>query len=230
MAFYGLQRLTLLDFPGKVACSVFTAGCNMRCPYCHNASLVLPERFPAEIPAEEIFAYLAKRKGVLDGVCITGGEPLLHSDIAEFSAKVKGMGLSVKLDTNGSRPKELSALLNAGLVDYVAMDIKNSPENYAKTAGLPKLDLSPFRESVSMLMQGKVPYEFRTTVVKELHTLEDMEAIGQWIKGAQLYSLQSFLDSGDLLCSAFNAHSEQTMHMMAQTIQPYVQTVKIKGI
>ena len=165
MDIQGLQKMTLLDYPGRVACTVFLGGCDLRCPFCHNGGLVLGP-MPAELDSEELLAFLRKRRGLLDGVCVTGGEPLLRPDLPELLSQIKELGYPVKLDTNGGRPAQLRALAEAGLVDYVAMDVKNSPGRYGETAGVPGLDLAPFRESVSFLLQGTVDYEFRTTVVR----------------------------------------------------------------
>ena len=177
MKIHGLQKMTLLDFPGRVACTVFFGGCDMRCPYCHNAEL-LDGTAPAVMDDTELLAFLKKRQGLLDGVCFTGGEPLLQKDLPEFAAKVRDLGYPVKLDTNGNHPDRLEKMIREGLVQYVAMDIKNSPERYAETAGLRQMDLAPIRESVSLLMEGKTDYEFRTTVVAELHDDESFEQIG----------------------------------------------------
>ncbi len=198
MQINGFQKLTLLDFPEKTACIVFTAGCNFRCPFCHNASLVTHIDNSYNVSEEEIFAYLEKRSGILDGVCISGGEPLLQPDIEQFIRKVKALGYSVKLDTNGSNPEKLIALVESGLIDYVAMDIKNSKEKYSLTAGA-EVDISNIEKSVDFLLLGKVDYEFRTTVTDGLHTVEDIAEIGRWIKGAKKYFLQNFTDSGDII-------------------------------
>ena len=197
MKINGFQKMTVLDFPGKVACIVFTGGCNMRCPFCHNADLALNQGTD-EFSEEEILAYLKKRQGLLDGVCITGGEPLLQPDIKEFIQKVRALGYAVKLDTNGAFPERLKGLVNEGLLDYVAMDIKNQKEKYALTAGV-NIDISKIEESVAFLMEGKVDYEFRTTVVSEFHEKEDILKISEWIKGAKRYFLQNFVDSGNLI-------------------------------
>lgn len=194
----GLQKLTLLDFPGKLACTVFLPGCNLRCPYCHNGSLVL-QPDAQELPQADFFAFLHSRKGHLEGVCVSGGEPMIQHDLLPFLTRIKDMGFFLKLDTNGCDPVGLEQVVNLGLLDYVAMDIKNSPHKYAKTAGLPALDLSPYLQSASLLLQGRVPYEFRTTVMPQLHTPEDMLEIGHWLAGAQRYYLQNFADSGDLV-------------------------------
>ena len=189
MLISGLQKLTLLDFPGKVACTVFTGGCNFRCPFCHNASLVLPERMAHDSSEEMVFNFLKKRQGILDGVAITGGEPLIHKDIDVFMGKIKDMGYKIKLDHNGSFPDRLMALVKAGLVDRVAMDIKNSPELYEKTAGV-KLNMKDIERSKDFLLEGNVDYEFRTTAVKGLHTPESIKEAAKWIVGAKEYYLQ----------------------------------------
>jgi pyruvate formate lyase activating enzyme len=195
----GFQKLTLLDFPGKVACILFTPGCNFKCPFCHNGGLVThvePQTFLSE---EEVLSYLQKRVGLLDGIVVTGGEPLLQQGIESFLAKVKAMGYAVKLDTNGTFPHKLKSLVESGLVDYVAMDIKNSPDKYPLTAGCDTVDMSAIEESVRYLLSDVVDYEFRTTVTAQLHTPQDIVAIAQWIQGAKRYFLQNFKDSGDLV-------------------------------
>ena len=224
----GFQKMTMLDFPGKVACTVFTHACNLRCPFCHNAALVVGEYTP--VSEEEILAYLAKRRGILDGVCITGGEPLLQKDIRAFIERVRALGLAVKLDTNGTYPDKLRELIDAGLLDYVAMDVKNSPARYAETVGLPTLDLAPIEESVRILKENRVPYEFRTTVVRELHTAEDMKEIGAWLAGADRYFLQQFTDSGALLGEGYTAHDPDTLKTFADIVSPYIPTVATRGI
>ena len=191
MLISGLQKLTLLDYPGRVACTVFTGGCNFRCPFCHNAPLVLPERLARDSSEEAVLAFLSKRRGVLDGVAVTGGEPLLHRDIGAFLEKVKALGFSVKLDTNGSFPDRLRALVSAGLVDRGAMDVKNSPALYEKTAGA-AVDMAAIARSRDFLLSGAVDYEFRTTVVKGLHTKESLMDAARWIRGAKEYYLQQF--------------------------------------
>jgi pyruvate formate lyase activating enzyme len=173
----GLQKLTLLDFPGVVAATVFLGGCNLRCPFCHNASLVIPEKYGETIPDEEFFEFLESRKGRLQGVCVSGGEPTLYPKISDFLGRIKEMGYLVKLDTNGTRPEVLSELIEKGLVDYVAMDIKNSPLRYGETVGISDFDPTPIAESAAILMSGKVDFEFRTTVSRELHNEEDIENI-----------------------------------------------------
>ena len=190
MQIYGLQKLTLLDFPQKTACTIFTGGCNFRCPFCHNGDLVLGD-LPEHINDDELFSFLKKRSGVLDGVCITGGEPLLNPDIDSFIKKIRDLGYLVKLDTNGSNPEYLKKLVEQGLVDYVAMDIKNSKEAYPKTVGIDTFDVSPVCESVEFLKKSKTDYEFRTTIVREFHTEDDIMKIGEWLKDSKKYFLQN---------------------------------------
>lgn len=210
MIIKGLQKTTLLDFPGKVACTVFTAGCNFRCPFCHNASLVVRPGDVDEISEEEFFSYISRRKGILDGVAITGGEPLMAVGIEDFIRRIKSMGFLVKLDTNGAYPDRLEALLDEGLVDYVAMDIKNSREKYAETIGL-KAFPSGIDRSIEIIMNKAPDYEFRTTVVRELHETQDIVDITKWIQGAKRYFLQSYVDSGDILCEGFSAYDANEM-------------------
>lgn len=230
MLISGMQKLTLLDFPEKTAATLFTLGCNLRCPFCHNALLVTDIRDADIIPENEVLSYLKKRAGILDGVCITGGEPCLQADLADFIKKVKALGLSVKLDTNGTRPDVLRALINDGLLDYVAMDIKNSREKYAETAGILDFDLSTVEESVSLLLEGHVDYEFRTTVVRELHTVEDIGKIAEWISGAPRYFLQNFVDSGNIIGESLSAHDAKTLDSMRVCAEKFVDFVSTRGI
>ena len=195
----GLQKLTLLDFPGTVACTVFTVGCNLRCPFCHNPALVFNPPESERISEDELFAFLNKRKGILDGVAITGGEPLLHSDIGEFIAKIKALGYKVKLDTNGTFPDRLEKILAEGNVDYVAMDLKNTFDRYAETVGIRDFDVELIKRSISLIRNSGVDHEFRTTVVSPLHDAGDFGLIAKQIEGADKYFLQNFVDSGDLL-------------------------------
>lgn len=225
----GLQTLTLLDYPGKVACTVFTSGCNMRCPFCHNASLVCGE-VPPFMEKEEFFAFLKKRAGVMDGVCVTGGEPLLQEGLIPFLLEVKEHGFTTKLDTNGLLHDRLRAVVEAGAVDYVAMDIKNSKTHYAETAGVPGLDLAPIEKSVQFLMEGKVDYEFRTTVVKELHNKADFDEIGQWLKGAKRYFLQSFKDSGDILSPGLSAMEKADLLEIRDRLRAVIPVVELRGV
>jgi pyruvate formate lyase activating enzyme len=230
MKIQGLQKLTLLDFPEHVACTVFTVGCNFRCPFCHNASLVVDIPKETEISEEAFFQFLEKRKGVLDGVCVSGGEPLLQPEIEHFIQKIKDMGFAVKLDTNGSFPEKLQFLVEEKLIDYVAMDIKNSPELYPITAGVETLDIVSVEKSVAYLKSNKIPYEFRTTVVKNYHTKEAFEEIGKWIRGAEKYFLQNFVDSGDLINGKTRGCSEEEMKEFLLTVQKHIPQAKLRGI
>ncbi|MCH3915466.1 MAG: anaerobic ribonucleoside-triphosphate reductase activating protein [Acidaminococcaceae bacterium] len=230
MKLLGLQKLTLLDFPGRMACTVFTGGCNFRCPFCHNASLVVNPNEQDVLPVEEFFAFLEGRKGLLDGVCVSGGEPLIQPDIEEFISRIKKMGFLVKLDTNGSYPETLKSLVDQKLVDYVAMDIKNSKENYFKTSGTDKIDLARMEQSAALLMEGTVPYEFRTTVVKELHSEEDFVKIGQWLSPDSPYFLQGFVDSGDIIGSGFSGYKKAEMEKFAKILRKTLKKVEIRGM
>ena len=189
MKIHGLQKMTLLDYPGKVACTVFFGGCDMRCPFCHNAEL-LDGTAPPVMDEKELLSFLEKRKGLLDGVAITGGEPMLQKDLPSLAARIRELGYPVKVDTNGNHPELLREMIDRGLAQYVAMDIKNAPERYAETVGIPGFDLSPVMESVSLLLEGRTDYEFRTTAVAELHDDGSFEQIGKWIRGARRYFLQ----------------------------------------
>ncbi len=230
MKIMGLQKMTLLDYPGLVACTVFLGGCNLRCPFCHNASLVLPERkTEALMSQEELLQFLQGRKGKLDGVCVTGGEPTLYGDLPLLLRQIRQLGFRVKLDTNGSRPQVLRKLMEEGLLDYVAMDIKNSPARYAETCGGADI-LDAVRESASLLMNGNVEYEFRTTAVCPLHRPEDLEQIGRWLKGASKYFIQGFVDSGDLIGSGLRALERQEMEALLHAVLPYIPQATLRGI
>ena len=226
----GLQKLAMVDYPGKLAATVFTGGCNLRCPFCHNALLVTRLDETPELMEEAVLSFLSSRKKLLDGVVLSGGEPLLQPDAADFLRKVHQMGFSVKLDTNGFFPDRLSAILEEGLVDYVAMDIKNSPEKYPLTCGVPHLDIAPVQESIRLLRQGGVDFEFRTTLVRELHTREDLLAIGHWLEGSPRYFLQAFVDSGNLVGSGYSAFTPQEMRDFLPVLRPFFQEVSLRGV
>ena len=225
----GFQKTTLLDYPGHTAALVFTGGCNFRCPYCHNGDLVLHPGALPPVSEEEIFAHLKKRRNVLNGVSVTGGEPTLQADLPAFFAKIKDLGYEIKLDTNGTSPGMLRKLLKEKLVDYVAMDIKNSPEKYARTAGVGALDLAPIRRSVEMLMNGDVDYEFRTTVVDELHEDADFEAIGAWIAGAKRFFMQPFTDRDTVPFGGLHAPSREKMQGWLEIMRRYVPESRLRG-
>lgn len=230
MKIHGFQSLTLLDYPGKVACTVFLGGCNFRCPFCQNTGLVLAPEREAVVPMEEVMGVLRKRRGMLDGVCITGGEPTLIPDLREFILRVRELGYLVKLDTNGYRPEVLENLLAEGLLDYVAMDIKSSPENYARVAGLPGLDLQRIRRSVELLMEAGVDYEFRTTVAQGLHTREDIEAIGRWLQGCRRYFLQNYRESEQVMMPVFAGFSREQLENFRRLLLEYIPQVGIRGV
>lgn len=273
MRIAGLQKLTLLDYPGKTAATVFTPGCNFRCPYCHNADLVAegaangPAGCDGQKPGiapEDVLAFLDKRRGLLDGVCITGGEPLLQPGLGDFCASIKERGFAVKLDTNGSFPERLRALVEAGLVDYVAMDVKNAPERYAETVGArtdsakescdasnaddavphasaPRegsgaarrsLDCSRVRASIDFLLSEPVPFEFRTTVVRELHTADDLLHLAQWIEGAPAWFLQNFVESENVLAGAgrFHPWDADELRALLPALRAVVPSASLRGV
>ena len=229
MQICSLIKLSLNDYPGKMACTLFTGGCNLRCPFCHNGPLVLSNPAP-EVTEEEFFAFLKKRSGILDGVCISGGEPLLQPDIEAFIRKVKDLGYAVKLDTNGTLPDKLIALCEKGLVDYVAMDIKNSKEKYGLTVGIENFDTANVEKSVAYLLSGKVDYEFRTTVVAEFHTPQDIVDIGKWISGAKRCFLAMFRDGETVIQSGLHAPAEADLQAFSEAIAPFVEEVHLRGI
>ena len=230
MRIAGLQKLTLLDYPEHTACTVFTAGCNLRCPFCHNALLVTElDRCTESHTVEEILSFLKGRRGLLDGVVLTGGEPLLQAGAEDFLRTVKELGFDVKLDTNGTFPERLAAILEAGIVDYVAMDIKNCLPKYPMTVGLDTFDTRPVQESVQLLMTSGVDYEFRTTVMQPYHTAADIEAIGHWLEGAKRYFLQTFVDSGNLIGAGMTPFTPDEMQGLAALARPFFGTVEVRG-
>ena len=230
MEIQGFQKMTLLDFPGKVAATVFLGGCNLRCPFCHNASLVTHIDPSAACGEDAVLSYLTKRRGIIDGICVTGGEPLLRTDIAPFLEKVKSLGLLVKLDTNGTFPDRLRALVEAGLVDYVAVDVKNAKERYAATVGLEGFDVAPIERTLQFLREGAASYELRTTVVREFHDADAIRSLAEWIEGAPRYYLQTFADSGDLIASEpLHPVPRAEMEEMAKIARSYIPEVKIRG-
>ena len=229
MKIKGLQKTTLLDFPEKLACTVFTGGCNFRCPFCHNASLVLRAGEAQEISEADFFNYLNKRKEMLDGVCITGGEPTLCPDLEDFIKKIKELGLLVKLDTNGTFPEKIESLLDKGLVDYIAMDIKNSKSKYAVTAGISDFP-DAVEKSINIIINKAPDYEFRTTVVRELHTPQDIAEIAKWIRNSKKYFLQAYVDSGDTIESGFSAYSASEMLEILEIAKKELPVTVLRGI
>lgn len=235
MLILGLNKTTLLDYPGHVAATLFTGGCNFRCPYCHNSDIVLKNESIVPLTPEEVLAFLKKRQNVLTGVCITGGEPTLHTDLPYFIGQIRALGYLVKLDTNGTNPQMLQNLIETGLVNCCAMDIKNAPEKYGMTAGFDgnpaRFDLSAVDESIKILMrQNRISYEFRTTVVKELHNESDMLAISQWIAGAETYFLQSYADSAGVLCEGYHAHPEETLQKYVSICRRLIPNTVLRGV
>ncbi len=229
MKIHGLQKMTLLDYPGKVACTVFFGGCDMRCPYCHNAEL-LDGTAPSVMSDEELLDFLKKRRGLLDGVAITGGEPLLQKDLPELAARIRELGYPIKLDTNGNHPDRLERMIRDGLAQYVAMDIKNSPERYAKTIGLAQFDIGPVKESAALLLEGRTDYEFRTTTVAEFHDDSSFEKIGPWIQGAKRYFLQKFTDRDTVPFGGLHAPEDEQMRRWADIVRPWVPAVELRGV
>ncbi|MGI6006994.1 MAG: anaerobic ribonucleoside-triphosphate reductase activating protein [Ruminococcus sp.] len=230
MRIHGFQKLTLLDYPEKVACTLFTGGCNFRCPFCQNAGLVLsPDKEPV-IEQEEIFSVLKKRQGILDGVCVTGGEPTLNDDLGAFLGEIKKLDYNVKLDTNGYRPEVLKELYQEGLIDYVAMDIKNCPDKYAETAGLKTVDLEKIRESVDFLINSSLEYEFRTTVCRELHQKADLSAIGKWLKGSRRYYLQAYRSSANVIRPVFSCYTKEQMYQFRNMLRKDIPDTNVRGM
>jgi len=231
----GLQKMTLLDYPGRVACTVFLQGCNFRCPFCHNSDL-LPVKGEVLMTDAELLAFLKKRQGMLDGVCITGGEPTLQKELPNLLKDIKGLGYGVKLDTNGANPGLLKHVVESGYVDYVAMDIKNSPERYGETAGVSAHLLQPVSESIQFLTEGHVDYEFRTTVVEELHNAESVQSMGAWMhdlaggKKVKRWFLQSFVDRESVLFSNLNPPKVEDLRQYAEILTQYAWEVGLRGV
>lgn len=229
MKLCGLMKTTLLDFPGHVAATVFTGSCQFRCPFCQNSEL-LPDSAPANYSEEEILSFLKKRSSILEGVAITGGEPTLQPDLESFIRKVRALGLLVKLDTNGYRPDVLKQLCSQNLIDYVAMDIKSSPSHYANATGIPNLKLEPIYESIAFLQKHTIPFEFRTTLVRELHTTEDIKEIGRWISGSSPYFLQNYKDSEQVLTAGLHGFSTEELLEFVQILKPDVPNTTLRGV
>ena len=228
MKISGLQKLTLLDYPGKMACTVFTYGCNFRCGFCHNALLVTEEN-SSNISEDEFFAFLKKRQGILEGVCISGGEPTLQPDLKEFIIKVRSLGYAIKLDTNGTNPRLLKSLIEENLLDYVAMDIKHSIDKYREICGC-EVDTDAIRESISIIIESGIDHEFRTTTVKEYHSAEDFDAMADLFKGDSKYFLQHFEDSGNLIGDNLSPLSGEEMAAYAEAIRNKVPNVALRGV
>ena len=229
MKIHGLEKMSLVDYDGKVSATVFTGNCNFKCGFCHNSALVLSTENLPEIPEIEILDYLKKRKGLLDGVCVTGGEPTLCTDLPNFIEKIKNLGYSVKLDTNGTNPEMVKSLRQNGLVDYFAMGIKNDRENYAKIIGFNKFDTSKIEKTVEYFLSSNAPYEFRTTLVNEFHKKENIINIGKWIKGADKYFLQKFKNSENCIQSHLSAVDDKTAINFKELLTEYIPNTFLRG-
>lgn len=229
MEFSGWEKLSLLDFDDHISTTLFTSGCNMRCPFCHNSSLVLTPNENPQIPWEEIMAFLEKRKNVIDAVVVTGGEPTLMGDLIPKLSDIKSLGYKVKLDTNGTRPEVLRLAVEQGLVDYVAMDIKNCKEKYQATSGMKNLRISDINESIRYLIKGNIPYEFRTTTIEEFHTENDFELIGQWVEGAERFFIQRYVDRDGCIEHGFHEVKKEKALILKAILSKYVKQVKLRG-
>lgn len=229
MQIHGLQKMTLLDFPGKVACTVFLGGCDFRCPFCHNWDILDPST-PVIMEEDEFYKFLDKREGLLDGVAITGGEPLLRTGMVDFIKGIRSRGFLVKLDTNGNHPDLLKELVSEGLLDYVAVDVKNNKERYGETVGIPMLDISKIEETISFLLEGNVPYEFRTTVLRQFHDADSFKGIAEWIEGAEHYFIQSFVDRETVPFSGLEAYSPEELEEFKKLVEPHVKHIDIRGV
>lgn len=230
MEIHGFQKTTLLDYPGHVAATIFFGGCNFRCPYCHNGDLVLTSSALPVISKEEVLKHLRKRQGILDGVCITGGEPTLQPDLEELITEIRSLGYDIKLDTNGSKPDVLKSLCEKKLIDYVAMDIKHTREKYNTVCRWDAFSIENISESVSFLLQGNVPYEFRTTVARELHSKKDILSIGDWLAGADAYYLQAYRESEQVIDPVFSSYSYEELTEFQTLLKTKISTVEIRGI
>jgi len=229
MEFAGIQKISLVDYDKKISCTLFTAGCNFRCPFCHNSDLVIYAKNVEYIPFSEILDYLNKRKGLLDAVVITGGEPTLMPDLKDKLYQIKALGYKIKLDTNGSNPEILKDLVYSKLVDYVAMDIKNSVEGYSKTTGIIDFNFTPIMESIKFLLSGEVDYEFRTTLVKEFHSDEDIRLIGKLIQGAKRYYLQRFINNNNCIDNSLSEIDTNTALRYKSILLPFINKVELRG-
>lgn len=231
-----MQKLTLLDYPGKTAVTVFTPGCNFRCPFCHNADLVTSvdasPAGPSAISPGDVFAFLDRRRGLIDGVCVTGGEPCMQPGLTDFCSHVHSQGFEVKLDTNGSFPERLRDLAEAGLVDYVSMDVKNTLGRYAETIGVLEFDPTPVEQSIAYLLEGHVPFEFRTTVVRELHTADDLRGIARWIADAPAWFLQSYLDADSVIAGSgtYHAWDPADLHDLLPELRAVMPGANLRGV
>ena len=229
MKIHGYNQLTLLDYPGRVACTIFTGNCNFRCPYCHNSELVLDPSSQPVISEDEIFAFLKKRQGILDGVCVTGGEPTVQPDLLDFLKKVKEFGYPIKLDSNGYKPEVLKEAISLKLVDCIAMDINSGPTNYHVAAGLMSAFTDKISESINLIMNSGIDYEFRTTVVKGIHTDFDFEEIGKWITGANKYFIQNYRDNENVMVKGYESFTDEELEHILDIVKKYIPNAAIRG-
>lgn len=229
MILCGYEKFSMVDFDGAIACTVFTGGCNFRCPFCHNAALVVGNVKAQQIDESEVFDYLSKRKGLVDAVCVTGGEPTLQPDLCDFLAKVRDMGYATKLDTNGLRPDSLKEVLDKKLVDYVAMDVKNSPEKYAHTVGVYNVDMGKILQSMQMLKDSGIDFEFRTTVIKEFHTADDMQKIAYLVSGAPRYFIQKYNDNDGCIAHGYTPVDKADAEKYIEYFKGKVGKVELRG-
>ena len=230
MKIHGFNKLTLLDYPEHTGAVLFLGHCNFRCPFCQNSALVLnPDQEPV-LCVDDIFSFLQKRRGILEGGCISGGEPTLSPDLGDLVSKIKSMGYLVKLDTNGSRPDVIKTLVESHLIDYVAMDIKSSKERYPVVSGCASVPMEAVEESIDFLLRCAIPYEFRTTIVKELHREEDFFSISDWISGCNQYFLQSYKDSDGVLVSGFHSCTSEELHRYLSIVRKKIPHAQLRGI
>lgn len=229
MQICGYEKFSMVDYDEKIACTVFTNGCNLRCPFCQNGPLVVDSSLNEPIDEQEVFDYLIKRKGLVDAVCVSGGEPTLQPDLVEFIKKVKELGYLVKLDTNGMRPEVIKDLLDKGLLDYIAMDIKNDPERYPETVGIKNINFDKIKESINLIMNSGIDYEFRTTMMSELHGEKEIEGIGELIKGAKKYYIQHYKDSENCIAHGFTDIPYDKIESYKKILEKYVDFVGVRG-
>ncbi|MBR5338046.1 MAG: anaerobic ribonucleoside-triphosphate reductase activating protein [Lachnospiraceae bacterium] len=229
MEIHGFQKTTLLDYPGHLAATVFLGRCNFCCPFCHNSSLVLAPEKVETIPAEEVLATLKKRSGMLEGVCITGGEPTLNPNLRDFIGRIRDLGLAVKLDSNGYKPEVLETLLKEKMLDYVAMDVKGAKDHYQEICGVRNLDISRIEASVNIISEMAPDYEFRTTYVKGLHTEEDVRGIGEWLAGDSTYYIQNYKEGPEVISPVFEGFSEEEIRGFKDILLKTLPNTHIRG-
>ncbi len=229
MVIHGLQKMTLLDFPGKVACTIFLGWCDFRCPFCHNWELI-DGSAPAELNDVELLSFLRKRQGLLEGVAVTGGEPMLNKELPQLLRDIRALGYKTKMDTNGNHPEMLKLIIDEKLADYIAMDVKNSRDRYAQTVGFEKFDTADIEKSIRLIMESGLEYEFRTTCVRELHDEESFRGIGEMIQGAGKYFIQKFTDRDTVHFGGLSAPENDEMRRYLDIIRPFVKSAELRGV